>query len=160
MARINYQELFTVIVGRHLDFDNPNDKKVAMNLNIFFSDRDDYVVSNGNCVVNQDFYKTLTNSKGRTFSATEAKIAEFLRKNLAQRRYSQDQKETLIGYMAVARKMSYKRDEQQLIYELRIMYEGVYNHKPDEITSTLMTDAVRINLEMGRTFFGVSPRVK
>ena len=158
MAEIKYQELFTVIMGRELDFDKPEDKVVATNLNIFFSDRDDYVVSNGDKVVNRFFYLNLNNSKKKVFSATDAKLAEFLRKTLASRRYSKDQKDVLVGYMAVARKMAYKKDEQQLIYELRLMHEYIFNCKPDETKSTLITDAVRISLEIGRTFFGVQPR--
>ena len=160
MADLKYQELFTVIMGRELDFDYAKDRDIATNLSIFFADRDDYVIYNGNTVVNRDFYMSLNNSKKRVFSATEAKVAEHLRTTLASRRYSKEQKEALVGYMAVARKLSYNKEEQQLIYELRLMYEDIFKSKPDEINSTLITDAVRTNLEIGRKYFGVSPRVK
>ena len=160
MAEMKYQELFTVIMGRELDFECAKDKVVATNLSIFFADRDDYVVYNGNRVVNRDFYMSLTNSKKRLFSTTDAKIAEFLRKTIASRRYSSEQKDALVGYMAVARKMAHRTDEQHLIYEIRTMYENNLNCKPDETTATLITDAVRVSMEIGKTYFGVMPRMK
>lgn len=156
MAKIRYQEFFTAIMGRKLDFDREKDKYVATCLNIFFSDRNDYVIYNGRGVVNIDFYSSLTNSKTKSFSNTDAKVAEYIRKTLASRRYSSEQKDRLVGYMSVARKMSFRNDENFLIYEIKSMSDDVFANKSDVVNSTLVTDGVRVCKDIERTFFNKS----
>lgn len=145
---MTYQDFFTTIIGRQLDLDNKHDKMVATSLAIYFLDRDDSVLFNGVCAINLNFYKNLNNNKERLFCTTDYRKASYLQKIFSERKYSQDQKEKLAGYMSVARKVSGRKEEAIIITEMKEFYQGSYGIKPDEINSTLIVDAVRIN----RTF--------
>ena len=152
MGNMRYKDFFGNIIGRKLNFDDLNDRRIATNLNFFFDEKDDYAIFNGQNVMNVEFFKTLSNKTMRNVSKLDEQKALFLKFTLAERRYSQIQREMLAGLIAVANKIPFKKDEPRAVFEIKSMIEGTHSTKVDEVVSTLVVDAVRISKKFDDIF--------